>query len=376
MNKWEDILKDKLEGYESTLPEGSLAAFHARRGAIQSTTAVKSFPVFWMMVAAAAAGLAAILFLRKPDVPEDAIRFVEQPAPAVAVATDSTDVSEPAQTSALVAFVNTPRATVKRTVPVQIEPVVIMEEESEVQSQPEIESEDSEQKPTDTIVDDSDNQAAIDTPPSVNSPYIPEAPVSKPVGMRVGPAAGIIAGSGVLVGLGSIAPLLVTRDYTIEGDHVSRPNGRYYIPFRTGISARFPLYERLNITTGLEYSLYASRIYNKTKLQLAHYMGIPVRLDWTVAFNSRFDVYIGAGVEGSYCIAATQNGVGIPKDGFGLSILGAGGIQWNISKSFGLYIEPVISWTAPLSENQLYTYRNQFPVELSITSGLRFTFSK
>ena len=376
MIKWEDILKDKLEGYESTLPEGSLAAFHARRGAIQSTTAVKSFPVFWMMVAAAAAGLAAILFLRKPDVPEDAIRFVEQPAPAVAVATDSTDVSEPAQTSALVAFVNTPRATVKRTVPVQIEPVVIMEEESEVQSQPEIESEDSEQKPTDTIVDDSDNQAAIDTPPSVNSPYIPEAPVSKPVGMRVGPAAGIIAGSGVLVGLWSVAPLLVTRDYAFEGEHETHTRG-HYIPLKTGISTRFPLSERLNITTGLEYSLYPSNISSNTiKMQLAHYMGIPVRLDWTLASNNRFDVYIGAGVEGSYCIGATQDWVSIPKDGFDFSILGVGGIQWNLSNSLGLYIEPVISWTAPLSNNQLNTYRNQFPVELSITSGLRFTIGK
>ena len=31
MRRWEDIAKDKLEGYESRLPEGSLAEFRARR---------------------------------------------------------------------------------------------------------------------------------------------------------------------------------------------------------------------------------------------------------------------------------------------------------------------------------------------------------
>ena len=31
MRNWEDILIDKLEGYESPLPEGGLAEFRARR---------------------------------------------------------------------------------------------------------------------------------------------------------------------------------------------------------------------------------------------------------------------------------------------------------------------------------------------------------
>ena len=39
MNKWEDIVKDKLEGYESNLPEDSLAAFNARRATAGSIPA-------------------------------------------------------------------------------------------------------------------------------------------------------------------------------------------------------------------------------------------------------------------------------------------------------------------------------------------------
>ena len=78
MRKWEDIVKDKLEGYESNLPEDSLAAFHARRTA-DSATKAKRFPLIWAIVPAFAAGLAAVLLLRKPTVPEEGIQMSPQP---------------------------------------------------------------------------------------------------------------------------------------------------------------------------------------------------------------------------------------------------------------------------------------------------------
>ena len=78
MSKWEDIVKDKLGGYESNLPEDSLAAFHARRATAGATKA-KRFPLVWAIVPAIAAGLAAVLLLRKPTVPEEGIQMIPQP---------------------------------------------------------------------------------------------------------------------------------------------------------------------------------------------------------------------------------------------------------------------------------------------------------
>ena len=57
MKKWEDIVKDKLEGYESALPEGSLADFHARRGS-SATVTHASRKWLWLPAAAVAAGRA------------------------------------------------------------------------------------------------------------------------------------------------------------------------------------------------------------------------------------------------------------------------------------------------------------------------------
>ena len=90
----------------------------------------------------------------------------------------------------------------------------------------------------------------------------------------------------------------------------------------------------------------------------------------------RLDVYLGGGLEADYCLGATLAGERIAKDGFGLSLLGAGGIQLNLTKQIGLYVEPEISWTIPSESHVLQTYRSDNPVMFSLTSGLRFNIGK
>ena len=59
MKNWEDIIKEKLEGYESPLPEGSLAEFRSRRESAGSPAAKKRTPLLWILPTAVAAALAA-----------------------------------------------------------------------------------------------------------------------------------------------------------------------------------------------------------------------------------------------------------------------------------------------------------------------------
>ena len=83
MSKWEDIVKDKLEGYESKLPEGSLAEFRALRAGAGSARPKRRSPVVWAAAAAVAAGLAAVLFLRQPQATNETV------APVVAETVDT-----------------------------------------------------------------------------------------------------------------------------------------------------------------------------------------------------------------------------------------------------------------------------------------------
>ena len=377
MNKWEDIIKGKLEGYESILPEGSLADFHARRNAAISDSGRKRVPIMWVF-ASVVAVIAAIIFLRHPVVSDDAVQIIEQPYAPVVDAYDSTEVSESAQATDLLAQAIVPKPIDR--LPHKDREIVdthIDEPEDHIQEDDNYNDGGTDKVDSPQDVTEPDNDS-LSTPAS---PFIPHAPDSKSFGIKVGPAAGIVGGSGLLIGLVACNNLLYIRDHNYEriDDRDVCMVEDHYLPFKFGLSARVPISQGLNITTGLEYSQYTSKlVYSLSgdKIQQVYYLSLPVRLDWTIASNNWLDVYVGGGLEGSYCIAATQNGVSIPKDGFGFTVLGAAGIQWKFTKNLGLYFEPEISWTNPSFTNPLRTYRTKHPVAFSLTSGFRYTFGK
>ena len=181
-------------------------------------------------------------------------------------------------------------------------------------------------------------------------------------------------------GAGALAALVSTLADGGNSLHVLDPSTNEVIsfhhsmPLKFGISAWIPVAERLRVSTGLAYSLYSSQVNSGNsgeKVQWAHYLGVPVRVDYIIASNTRFDVYAGAGAQGEICLNATYAGYGITKDGFSLSLLGVGGIQWNVTRRLGLYIEPELSWRVPVGEPVLETYRDRFPVMFSVGAGVR-----
>ena len=151
------------------------------------------------------------------------------------------------------------------------------------------------------------------------------------------------------------------------------------LPIQVGLSARLPLSERLYLSTGLQYSLYNSKFtmsQTGEKRQQVHYLGIPVRLDWVVASHSLFDVYVGGGVQGDFCLDATLAGKSLEKDRPSLSLVGAGGIQMNATKRLGIYLEPELSWRIPGNNSAIVnyapvTYRSEHPVMFSVAAGIR-----
>ena len=64
MRKWEDIVREELEEYESALPEGSLDSWRALRDNPAPVTA-KHSPFGWAIASVVAAGIAAVLFLAR-----------------------------------------------------------------------------------------------------------------------------------------------------------------------------------------------------------------------------------------------------------------------------------------------------------------------
>ena len=392
MRNWEDIVKEKLEEPDGTLPESVFAEFQARRSGAAPAPAARRSPLVWVVATAVAAGLAAILLLRKPSVPEDSIRIVPQPVPTVAVASDSTAVEaeEPLPVRPLIAQAPVPKAAAPKTVAPKAEEPEVAEPEI-VEPEP-VRPEVVEPAEEPTVSEPVAAAPAVATA----SPFVPQDTPARSVDMHIAPAAGIVAGGGLLAAL--LAPIAGKGDLMSEqASSYSEPSYgnpldcnppsflnevdhfTHTFPFKGGLSVGIPVSDRLRITTGLEYSLYQTRVsFTKSgeKKQAAHYLGVPLRLDGSLASNRWLDVYVGGGVSGDWCVGATHAGIDIPRDGFSFSLLGAGGVQFKVTRHLGLYVEPEISWTLPSEKRVLETYRSAHPFLFSVATGLRINLDK
>lgn len=416
MKPLEDIIKDRLEGYESPLPEGSMAEFRALRDAAAASRKKKKvLPLVWTAAAAAAAALALILVLSRPHT--DPVPSAERLAAAHPQLAEKA-VPEAAETSQrLPAADRVPadrRTAVQNSVqnPAQTpvpDPVPSLAPDPAPEAVPESgDREISVGKSVETV--DPDPFKAVETvaasyldpePLEDRSPFVPEkarlqlhgsAVPSVRTASLIGGGALAAAAVALVAGLAD-APAVTDELHGIygmqatyhpgESSSPSAPRNQlkkrlYYFPVRTGLSARFPISEGICFTTGIEYTLYATRYsysLSGDEMMKAHYFGVPLRLDWNFLSGEKMDLYAGAGISGDFCAAAFRAGSKVKdQDGLALSLLAAGGIQWNMGRRTGLYIEPQLSWTPRRADRTMDIYRKIRPLMFTVESGLRINF--
>lgn len=382
MRDWEETIRDRLEGYESALPEGSFTDFCARRSGIARTTEVRPFPLSGVIGVAVFIGLAAVLILRQTGAPKEEEIWNPRQYPLVQVCpVDTLKTVDPIITSSRIAQAS--RQRVAQTI--HQEETVPVEENEETKETGIPETKDSSIQHSDEV-DNNNNSVLTSIQPALSS-----LPGVNPVKIKTMSLPYVVGGS--------LLATLVTQIAGLEVGEVNLPGGQdnpyFYIkdipsedvlerapshqmPLIVGVSIRCPVWERINITTGLEYSLYSSSftyaLSGEVK-QHVHYLGVPLRLDWTFASCKRFDSYIGVGIKGDYCIGASFAGASIPRDGPAFRLLGAGGIQFNATKRLGFYVEPEISWTIPSERRNLDTYCSNHPWMVTVVTGIRMNLN-
>ena len=155
---------------------------------------------------------------------------------------------------------------------------------------------------------------------------------------------------------------------------------RHELPISFGLSARIFLTDRLAINTGLSYTRYSSLrsrfSYDTNDLhkdwQYAHYLGIPVRLDWMAVNKKHFNLYLGAGLQADKCVYAIAGNERLYEREVLFGLNGAMGLQVNIVPMVGLYIEPEVSYA--LNKGSIETFRSDEPFVITARGGLRFNF--
>ena len=392
MKQLEDRIKDRLEGYESKLPEGDLAEFKALLDA-SPTAGKKRSPAYlaWFAPVAVVAGLA-LFFLSGLGPQQDIIHVVDGSSMVAGVVEAQPEVAEMMETEPVAEA-----ATVK-TCPSTSRKINYRDSASCVSERSESENPGSNQQTGPAEQNGKpkrNNDGTSSGSSSGYSPFVPSGSSRKPVSVKVGQAtAGVLGGTGALA-LASVIPSImksedayngsISDDSVNPGGSLTDPdapvdgrtgNDTHFMPLRAGLSLRIPFTERWSLTTGLDYSWYASNLdysHSGVHRQDVHYLGIPLRADFTIARNRWMDVYVGAGGSVDFCVAAYDAGQKIEKDGVGFSIIGAGGIQFNINKNLGLFLDPTFSWNIPSDNRKLDTYRSEHPFMFTVSTGLRVT---
>lgn len=148
-------------------------------------------------------------------------------------------------------------------------------------------------------------------------------------------------------------------------------------PVSFGISVRKALRKGFSVETGLTYTMLSSEIIYQGSAeevnQKLHYVGIPVRANWSFVDEKRINVYVSAGGVIEKCVYGK---VGSDKETvkpLQFSIMSAVGAQYNINNRIGLYVEPGVSYFFD-DGSAIETIRKENPTNFTLQAGIRLTY--
>lgn len=158
---------------------------------------------------------------------------------------------------------------------------------------------------------------------------------------------------------------------------------KHNMPVSFGATVSYVLNDRLALTSGLVYTLATSSFEHGTSSnaskdeQTLHYVGIPLTASYTIWGNSWLKTYVNAGGQADFNVSAKVETEGhtadIDKDRAQLSVGAAAGVQLNVIKQMGVYVEPGVRYYFDNGSN-VQTVFKEHPCNFSLQMGLRWNF--
>lgn len=149
------------------------------------------------------------------------------------------------------------------------------------------------------------------------------------------------------------------------------------LPLSFGFSVRCSVSRRWSVETGLTYTYMASDLlYTDSREEVGqrlHYVGIPLRASWEAVRKDAFTFYVSAGGAVEKCVYATQDSEHFTVKPLQFSLTGAVGVQYDLSRHVGLYIEPGVSHYFD-DGSDVVTYRKENPTGFSLQGGIRLKY--
>ena len=160
-----------------------------------------------------------------------------------------------------------------------------------------------------------------------------------------------------------------------------KESSHHSVPVSFGLTAAYRLTDRLSVTSGVVYTHASSTFEHGTPGSLSkdeqtlHYVGIPVSANFVVWGNRLLQTYVTAGAQADFNVAAKvttgDHTADIDKDRAQFSVGGGVGVQLNIVKQLGVYVEPGVKYYFDNGSMVQNVFKDH-PCNFSLQVGLRF----
>lgn len=180
----------------------------------------------------------------------------------------------------------------------------------------------------------------------------------------------------------------------VAATNYQRPIGtkmKHKYPLSAGLSVKKQISDRLSLESGLLYTFLSSELtagegdFYKQEQRL-HYLGIPLKVNYTIWKKDRLSLYASAGAMAEMCVDGSLNTeyylnnnrqrkstADLDVDKVQFSALASLGVQYDIAKPVSIYAEPGIAYYFD-DKSVVETIRKEQPLCASVQFGVRFAF--
>ncbi|GHT03203.1 hypothetical protein AGMMS49525_07890 [Bacteroidia bacterium] len=177
---------------------------------------------------------------------------------------------------------------------------------------------------------------------------------------------------------------VMTLSEDLLPDNLSATDVHYDMPIAVSLSVRKNFAEDWALESGLTYTYLKStetRSFPKgntmSKTLRLHYLGVPLKLVYSIYDNHRLSLYASAGGMIEKCVSGrestenTTSDLSIPELQWSLS--GNVGVNYKLSDTFGLFVEPGINYYFD-DHSGVQTIRKDKSLNIGVQFGLRLNY--
>ena len=175
-----------------------------------------------------------------------------------------------------------------------------------------------------------------------------------------------------------------------ETDKIMRTS-HHYMPFTCSLALKYSLNNRISLESGLNYSRLVSNFEMGAdgnairEHQTIHYLGIPVKGIYNMYNKKAWSLYASAGITAEIPVFSSLSKSyylhdvisGTDRESIHASwqwSIGTGiGVEYKLTPSIGLFVEPSMRYYIPTDSN-IETYYTKHPFTFSLPLGIRFTW--